>query len=85
MNQKSKLLGLNLTRFLFRALQLRDEAASPDPCKSAGLSKKMKEISLTMRRKMVKKHAKSLSEETVSPLHEARGGVFTPFQELISR
>ncbi|XP_037533371.1 SAM domain-containing protein SAMSN-1a [Nematolebias whitei] len=43
---------------------LRDEAASPDPSKPASLGKKMKEISLTMRRKMGKKHAKSLSEET---------------------
>lgn len=71
MNQKAELCGLNLTWFLFRVLQLRDEAASPDPNKPAGLSKKMKEISLTMRRKMGKKHAKSLSEETVSPFHEA--------------
>ncbi|KAM9801338.1 SAM domain-containing protein SAMSN-1a [Neosynchiropus ocellatus] len=37
---------------------------SLDPHKSAGLGKKMKAISLTMRRKMGKKHAKSLSEET---------------------
>uniref|UniRef100_A0A3Q2ZLD3 SAM domain, SH3 domain and nuclear localisation signals 1a n=1 Tax=Kryptolebias marmoratus TaxID=37003 RepID=A0A3Q2ZLD3_KRYMA len=44
-------------------LQLREETASPDPSKSAGLGKKMKEISLTMRRKMGKKHAKSFSEE----------------------
>uniref|UniRef100_A0A1A8L6X4 SAM domain, SH3 domain and nuclear localisation signals, 1a n=3 Tax=Nothobranchius TaxID=28779 RepID=A0A1A8L6X4_9TELE len=43
---------------------LREETESPDPCKSAGLGKKMKEISLTMRRKMGKKHGKSLSEET---------------------
>ncbi|XP_023206557.1 uncharacterized protein LOC102236798 [Xiphophorus maculatus] len=43
---------------------LREECDSPDPGRSAGLSKKMKEISLTMRRKMGKKHAKSLSEET---------------------
>uniref|UniRef100_A0A3Q2ZLA5 SAM domain, SH3 domain and nuclear localisation signals 1a n=1 Tax=Kryptolebias marmoratus TaxID=37003 RepID=A0A3Q2ZLA5_KRYMA len=42
---------------------LREETASPDPSKSAGLGKKMKEISLTMRRKMGKKHAKSFSEE----------------------
>uniref|UniRef100_A0A1A8U6D3 SAM and SH3 domain containing 1a n=1 Tax=Nothobranchius furzeri TaxID=105023 RepID=A0A1A8U6D3_NOTFU len=43
---------------------LREETESPDPSKSAGLGKKMKEISLTMRRKMGKKHGKSLSEET---------------------
>ncbi|XP_061576485.1 SAM domain-containing protein SAMSN-1a [Cololabis saira] len=42
---------------------LREECESPDPNKSAGLGKKMKEISLTMRRKMGKKHAKSFSEE----------------------
>ncbi|KAM4742937.1 SAM domain-containing protein SAMSN-1a isoform 2-T2 [Anableps anableps] len=42
---------------------LREECNSPDPGRSAGLGKKMKEISLTMRRKMGKKHAKSLSEE----------------------
>uniref|UniRef100_A0A3Q3MTV6 SAM domain, SH3 domain and nuclear localisation signals 1a n=1 Tax=Labrus bergylta TaxID=56723 RepID=A0A3Q3MTV6_9LABR len=35
-----------------------------DPHKSAGIGKKMKAISLTMRRKMGKKHAKSFSEET---------------------
>ncbi|XP_053729463.1 SAM domain-containing protein SAMSN-1a isoform X1 [Synchiropus splendidus] len=38
---------------------------SLDPHKSAGLGKKMKAISLTMRRKMGKKHSKSLSEETM--------------------
>ncbi|XP_072248971.1 SAM domain-containing protein SAMSN-1-like [Leuresthes tenuis] len=43
---------------------LREECDSPDPHKSAGLGKKMKEISLTMRRKMGKKHAKAFSEET---------------------
>uniref|UniRef100_A0A096LSU5 SAM domain, SH3 domain and nuclear localisation signals 1a n=1 Tax=Poecilia formosa TaxID=48698 RepID=A0A096LSU5_POEFO len=43
---------------------LREECDSPDPVRSAGFGKKMKEISLTMRRKMGKKHAKSLSEET---------------------
>ncbi|XP_041851636.1 SAM domain-containing protein SAMSN-1a isoform X1 [Melanotaenia boesemani] len=42
---------------------LREECESPDPNKSAGLGRKMKEISLTMRRKMGKKHAKSFSEE----------------------
>ncbi|KAM9733684.1 SAM domain-containing protein SAMSN-1a isoform 2-T2 [Menidia menidia] len=42
---------------------LREESDSPDPNKSAGLGKKMKEISLTMRRKMGKKHAKSFTEE----------------------
>lgn len=46
--------------------QLREDCESPDPHKSTGLGKKMKEISLTMRRKMGKKHAKSFSEETVS-------------------
>ncbi|XP_060901844.1 SAM domain-containing protein SAMSN-1a isoform X1 [Labrus mixtus] len=35
-----------------------------DPHKSAGIGKKMKAISLTMRRRMGKKHAKSFSEET---------------------
>ncbi|XP_054883956.1 SAM domain-containing protein SAMSN-1a isoform X2 [Poeciliopsis prolifica] len=43
---------------------VREECDSPDPGRPAGLGKKMKEISLTMRRKMCKKHAKSLSEET---------------------
>uniref|UniRef100_A0A3B3BIQ2 SAM domain, SH3 domain and nuclear localisation signals 1a n=1 Tax=Oryzias melastigma TaxID=30732 RepID=A0A3B3BIQ2_ORYME len=43
---------------------LREDCESPDPHKSTGLGKKMKEISLTMRRKMGKKHAKSFSEET---------------------
>ncbi|XP_062275017.1 SAM domain-containing protein SAMSN-1a isoform X1 [Scomber scombrus] len=41
-----------------------EECESLDPHKSAGLGKKMKAISLTMRRKMGKKHAKSFSEET---------------------
>ncbi|MEQ2175081.1 hypothetical protein GOODEAATRI_014566 [Goodea atripinnis] len=44
--------------------KLREECDSPDPGRSAGIGKKMKEISLTMKRKMGKKHAKSLSEET---------------------
>ncbi|XP_029028078.1 SAM domain-containing protein SAMSN-1a [Betta splendens] len=43
---------------------LTEECESPDSNKSVGLGKKMKAISLTMRRKMGKKHAKSLSEET---------------------
>lgn len=43
-----------------------EEGESSDPNKSAGLGKKMKAISLTMRRKMGKKHAKSFNEETVS-------------------
>uniref|UniRef100_A0A665V3F7 SAM domain, SH3 domain and nuclear localisation signals 1a n=1 Tax=Echeneis naucrates TaxID=173247 RepID=A0A665V3F7_ECHNA len=43
---------------------LTEECESSDPHKSAGLGKKMKAISLTMRRKMGKKHAKSFSEET---------------------
>ncbi|XP_073343145.1 SAM domain-containing protein SAMSN-1a isoform X1 [Pagrus major] len=43
---------------------LTEENESPDQHKSAGLGKKMKAISLTMRRKMGKKHAKSFSEET---------------------
>ncbi|KAM6933775.1 SAM domain-containing protein SAMSN-1a [Xenentodon cancila] len=42
---------------------VREDCESPDPNKSAGLGKKMKEISLTMRRKMGKKHGKSFSEE----------------------
>ncbi|KAM6946326.1 SAM domain-containing protein SAMSN-1-like [Aplochiton taeniatus] len=42
------------------------EGESSDPSKSAGLGKKMKAISLTMRRRMGKKHVKSLSEEIVS-------------------
>ncbi|KAM4628184.1 SAM domain-containing protein SAMSN-1a [Polymixia lowei] len=41
-----------------------EECESLDPNKSAGLGKKMKAISLTMRRKMGKKHAKSFCEET---------------------
>uniref|UniRef100_A0A667WR63 SAM domain, SH3 domain and nuclear localisation signals 1a n=1 Tax=Myripristis murdjan TaxID=586833 RepID=A0A667WR63_9TELE len=40
-----------------------EECESSDPNKSAGIGKKMKAISLTMRRKMGKKHAKSFSEE----------------------
>uniref|UniRef100_A0A8C4EAM2 SAM domain, SH3 domain and nuclear localisation signals 1a n=1 Tax=Dicentrarchus labrax TaxID=13489 RepID=A0A8C4EAM2_DICLA len=43
---------------------LTEECESLDPNKSASLGKKMKAISLTMRRKMGKKHAKSFSEET---------------------
>ncbi|XP_041796420.1 SAM domain-containing protein SAMSN-1a isoform X2 [Chelmon rostratus] len=43
---------------------LAEECESLDANKSAGLGKKMKAISLTMRRKMGKKHAKSFSEET---------------------
>ncbi|XP_029964885.1 SAM domain-containing protein SAMSN-1a [Salarias fasciatus] len=43
---------------------LTEDCDSSDPNKSAGLGKKMKAISLTMRRKMGKKHAKSFSEET---------------------
>ncbi|KAG7480014.1 SAM domain-containing protein SAMSN-1-like isoform X2 [Solea senegalensis] len=42
---------------------LAEECEISDPNKSAGLGKKMKAISLTMRRKMGKKHAKSFSEE----------------------
>ncbi|XP_042343241.1 SAM domain-containing protein SAMSN-1a isoform X1 [Plectropomus leopardus] len=42
---------------------LTEECETLDPNKSAGLGKKMKAISLTMRRKMGKKHAKSFSEE----------------------
>uniref|UniRef100_UPI003AAFF037 SAM domain-containing protein SAMSN-1-like isoform X1 n=1 Tax=Centroberyx gerrardi TaxID=166262 RepID=UPI003AAFF037 len=42
---------------------LTEECESLDPHKSAGLGKKMKAISLTMRRRMGKKHAKSFSEE----------------------
>ncbi|XP_034023856.1 SAM domain-containing protein SAMSN-1a isoform X2 [Thalassophryne amazonica] len=41
-----------------------EECDSPDPNKSAGLGKKMKAISLTMRKKIGKKYAKALSEET---------------------
>uniref|UniRef100_A0A3B4ZUZ8 SAM domain, SH3 domain and nuclear localization signals 1 n=1 Tax=Stegastes partitus TaxID=144197 RepID=A0A3B4ZUZ8_9TELE len=43
---------------------LTEECESSDPHKSAGLGKKMKAISLTMRRRMGKKHVKSFSEET---------------------
>ncbi|XP_051934413.1 SAM domain-containing protein SAMSN-1a isoform X2 [Hippocampus zosterae] len=42
---------------------LPEESESLEPNKSAGIGKKMKAISLTMRRKMGKKHIKSLSEE----------------------
>ncbi|XP_054454345.1 SAM domain-containing protein SAMSN-1a isoform X2 [Anoplopoma fimbria] len=42
---------------------LTEECETLDLNKSAGLGKKMKAISLTMRRKMGKKHAKSFSEE----------------------
>lgn len=45
-----------------------EECESSDPNKSAGLGKKMKAISLTMRKRMGKKHIKSLSEETVSDM-----------------
>lgn len=41
-----------------------EECECSDPNKSAGLGKKMKAISLTMRKRMGKKHIKSLSEET---------------------
>ncbi|KAM9317598.1 SAM domain-containing protein SAMSN-1a [Pholidichthys leucotaenia] len=41
-----------------------EECESSDPSNSAGLRKKMKGISLTMRKKICKKHTKSLSEET---------------------
>lgn len=50
----------------FCCTQLTEECENSDLNKSAGLGKKMKAISLTMRRKMGKKHAKSFSEETVS-------------------
>ncbi|XP_039531859.1 SAM domain-containing protein SAMSN-1b isoform X2 [Pimephales promelas] len=40
------------------------EAAEVDPSKSGGLGKKMKNISLTMRKKMGRKYTKALSEET---------------------
>ncbi|XP_032363040.1 SAM domain-containing protein SAMSN-1a isoform X1 [Etheostoma spectabile] len=43
--------------------ELPEECDILDPNKSAGIGKKMKAISLTMRRKMGKKHAKSFSEE----------------------
>ncbi|XP_016112068.1 SAM and SH3 domain-containing protein 1-like isoform X1 [Sinocyclocheilus grahami] len=39
------------------------EAAEVDPSKSGGLGKKMKNISLTMRKKMGRKYTKALSEE----------------------
>ncbi|KAM9812484.1 SAM domain-containing protein SAMSN-1a isoform 2-T2 [Syngnathus typhle] len=42
---------------------LPEERERLDPNKSAGIAKTMKAISLTMRRKMGKKHAKSFSEE----------------------
>uniref|UniRef100_A0A672P2F0 SAM domain, SH3 domain and nuclear localisation signals 1b n=1 Tax=Sinocyclocheilus grahami TaxID=75366 RepID=A0A672P2F0_SINGR len=42
------------------------EAAEVDPSKSGGLGKKMKNISLTMRKKMGRKYTKALSEEMVS-------------------
>ncbi|XP_061137710.1 SAM domain-containing protein SAMSN-1-like isoform X2 [Syngnathus typhle] len=43
--------------------KLPEERERLDPNKSAGIAKTMKAISLTMRRKMGKKHAKSFSEE----------------------
>ncbi|XP_070684710.1 SAM domain-containing protein SAMSN-1a isoform X1 [Pempheris klunzingeri] len=43
---------------------LAEECESLDSNKSVGLGKKMKAISLTMRRKMAKKHAKTFTEET---------------------
>ncbi|KAL0182968.1 hypothetical protein M9458_022343, partial [Cirrhinus mrigala] len=42
------------------------EVAEVDPSKSGGLGKKMKNISLTMRKKMGRKYTKALSEEMVS-------------------
>ncbi|XP_068601812.1 SAM domain-containing protein SAMSN-1a [Brachionichthys hirsutus] len=57
--------------------KLTEEGESVDPGKSAGLGKKMKFISLTMRRKICKKHAKSFSEEAgddVDPEAEAESG-----------
>ncbi len=42
------------------------EAAEVDASKSGGLGKKMKNISLTMRKKMGRKYTKALSEEMVS-------------------
>ncbi|XP_057695470.1 SAM domain-containing protein SAMSN-1a isoform X3 [Corythoichthys intestinalis] len=45
-----------------------EECESLEPNKSAGIGKKMKAISLTMRRKMGKKHAKSFSEEMIEDM-----------------
>lgn len=50
-------------------LQITEEDNGLDSNKSAGLGKKMKAISLTMRKRLGKKHAKSLSEEMVSLTH----------------
>ncbi|KAL1266351.1 hypothetical protein QQF64_002026 [Cirrhinus molitorella] len=46
-----------------KAESLPVEAAEVDPSKSGGLGKKMKNISLTMRKKMGRKYTKALSEE----------------------
>lgn len=42
------------------------ESPEVDSSKTGGLGKKMKTISLTMRKKMGRKYTKALSEETVS-------------------
>ncbi|XP_076000832.1 SAM domain-containing protein SAMSN-1a isoform X2 [Genypterus blacodes] len=45
-------------------ITLTEECEGADPHKTAGLGKRMKAISLTMRRRMGKKHVKAFSEET---------------------
>nr|XP_061828727.1 uncharacterized protein LOC133614621 isoform X1 [Nerophis lumbriciformis] len=52
---------------------LPEECESTDPQKSAGIGKKMKAISLTMRRRMGKKHVKSFSEETGDDIETETG------------
>lgn len=58
--------GRNYSNMQPLSSQPSGEAESLDPNKAAGLGRKMKAISLTMRRKMCKKHSKSFTEETVS-------------------
>ncbi|CAL8350826.1 unnamed protein product [Lota lota] len=59
-DNETTMVGSFITAFLYR---IKEELKGLESNKSAGLSKKMKAISLTMRRKMGKKHPKSFSEE----------------------
>ncbi|KAK7883202.1 hypothetical protein WMY93_029376 [Mugilogobius chulae] len=63
-----------------------EENETPDSNKSAGLGKKIKVISLTMRKKMGKKHNKSLSEETGDDTdREAEAESGTPVEKNSAR
>ncbi|KAM3875315.1 SAM domain-containing protein SAMSN-1a [Diretmus argenteus] len=59
-----------------------EEGESLDPHKSAGLGKKMKAISLTMRRRMGKKHGKSVCEEMADETDGETGS--SPLAEKVS-